>query len=183
LAVQRFVQGLLVALAVLLGGFHAEAGSVAMTPDGFVDLSKFDELEKAVIVKTAEIMVIEGIQGLPDEVFAGKDGSLKFKKLFAFSFVLLAAEANRAGLAPLAQLNAFKAENLTENIRGETDFKKTQHYDEKIEERKQKYFDEVFDRNANTTHSSLTQGEIDAHARPIAEDILSIAKEKALGTK
>lgn len=180
---QKFVQGLLVALAVLLGGVHAEAGTVAMTPDGFVDLSKFDELEKAVIIKTAEIMVIDGITGLPDEVFAGKDGSLKFKKLFAFSFVLLAAEANRAGLAPLAQLNAFKAQILTEYIRGETDFKKTQHYDEKIEERKQKYFDEVLDRNASTTHSSLTQGEIDAHARPIAEDILSIAKEKALGTK
>ena len=178
---QRFVQGVVLALAVLLGGFHAEAGSVAMTADGFVDLSKFDELEKAVIVKTAENMVIEGIEGLPDEVFAEKDGSLKFKKMLAFSFVLLGAEANRAGLAPLAQLNAFKAENLTENIRGETDFKKTQHYDEKIEEKKQQYFDEVIARNANKTHSSLTQDGIDAHARPIAEDILAIAKEKALG--
>lgn len=181
MAVRRFVQGVVMALAVLLGGFHAEAGSVAMTADGFVDLSKFDELEKVAIVKTAEIMVVESIEGLRDEVFAGKDGSLKFRKLFAFSYVLLAAEAHRAGLAPLAQLNMFKAQILTEYVRGETDLKKTQRYDEKIEEKKQQYFDEVIDRNANKTHSSLTQDGIDAHARPIAEDILAIAKEKALG--
>ncbi|MCM5557349.1 hypothetical protein [Pleomorphomonas sp. JP5] len=169
------------ALAVLLGGFQAEAGSVAMTADGLVDLSKFDELEKAVIVKTAENMVVESIEGLRDEVLAGKDGSLKYKKLFAFSYVLLGAEAHRAGLAPLAQANMFKAQILTEYIRGETDLKKTQHYDQKTEEKKQQYFDEVIARNANKTHSSLTQDWIDAHARPIAEDILAIAKEKALG--
>lgn len=178
---RKFVQGLVMALAVLFGGFQAEAGSVAMTPDGFVDLGKFDELEKAVIVKTAENMVFDSISALPDEMFAGKEGLLKLKELVAFSFVLLAAEADRAGLAPLARLNAFKVQILTEYIRGETDLKKAQRYEEKIEKEKQQYFDEVIDRNANTSHSGLTQDWIDAHARPIAEGILAIAKEKTLG--
>jgi len=179
--VQKFVQGVLMALAVLVGGFQAEAGSVAMTPDGFVDLSKFDELEKAVIVKTAENMVVDGINRLPDETFAGKGGSLKLKKLLAFSFAMLAAEADRAGLEPLAKLNGFKTMTMQDNIRGKIDFDKMQRYDEKIEAQKQQYFDEVIARNADTTHSSLTQDGIDAHARPIAEGILAIAKEKALG--
>jgi hypothetical protein len=180
LGVQRFVQGVVLALAVLLGGFHAEAGSVAMTADGFVDLSKFRELDKVVIVKTAENMVIQSIKGLPDEVIAGKERSLKFKKLLAISFGLLAAEADRAGLAPLAKLNGFEAMILQDNIRGKTDLAQMQRYDEKIDEQKQQYLGEVFDRDAHTP-SSLTQDEINAHARLIAQDILAIAKEKALG--
>ena len=79
-------------------------------------------------------MVFDSISALPDEMFAGKEGSLKLKELVAFSFVLLAAEADRAGLAPLAQLNAFKVQILTEYIRGETDLKKARSaYEEKIE--------------------------------------------------
>jgi len=179
--VRRFVQGVVLALAVLLGGFHAEAGSAAMTPDGFVDLSKFDELEKAVIVKTAENMVVDGLNGLPDEMFAGKGGSLKFKKLFEFSFAMLAAEAERAGLEPLAKLNGFKAMTFQDNIRGKIDFDKMQRYDEKSEAQKQQYFDEVIERHRGAEGSSLTQDEIDAHARPIAEGILAIAKEKTQG--
>lgn len=179
---QKFVQGVVMALAVLLGGFHAEAGSVAMTPDGFVDLSKFGELDKVVIVKTAENMVIRSIKGLPGDVLEGKDGSLKFKKLLAISFGLLAAEADRAGLAPLAKLNGFEAMILQDNIRGKTDLAQMQRYDEKIDEQKQQYLSEVLDRGVHTS-SIPNQDEINAHARLIAQDIFSIAKEKVLGKK
>ncbi len=180
---QKFVQGLLVALAVLFGGFQAEAFTIAMTPDGFVDLSRFYELEKAAIIRTAENMVVDSITELPDDLFAGKDGSLKFKKLFAFSFTMLAAEANRVGLEPLAKLNGFKTMNFQDNIRGTTDFEKMKLYDEKIETEKQKYFDSVLDRHADKQGMILSEDIIEEHARVIAQDILAIAKEKVFGRK
>ncbi len=182
LAVQKFVQGVLVALAMLLGGLHAQAGTVAMTPDGFVDLGKFDELGKAIIVKTAENMVMQGINDLPKNTFAGQDGALKLKKLLAVSFTLLAAEASRVGLEPLARLNGFKAMILTDNIRGTTDFKKMQVYDAKIEEEKQQYFDSVLAHHTKQS-GALSQAEVDAHALPIKNNILSIAMEKTLAAK
>ncbi len=179
---QKFVQGLVMALAVLLGSFHAEAGSVAMTPDGFVDLSKFDEFEKAAIVKTAENQVVDSIGRLPKSTFAGQGGSLKLKKLMAFSFALLAAEADRVGLQPLAKLNGFKATTLQDNIRGKISFEKLQVYDQKIEAQKQAYFDGVISRHANTQGMSLSEDALEASARLIAQGILATAKEKALGS-
>lgn len=180
---QKFVQGLVMALAVLLGSFHAEAGDVAMTADGLVDLSRFGELEKAVIIKTAENQVFQSIDRLPEQTFAGQGGSLKFKKLLAVSFAMLAAEADRVGLAPLARLNAFKTMTLQDNIRGKISFDKLQVYDEKIEAQKQEYFDELLKRSANTQGLSLSEKAIEAHARVIAQDILAVAKEKILGGK
>ena len=182
-SVQKLFQGLVMALAVLLGSVHAEAGSVARTADGLVDLSRFGELEKAVIVKTAENQVLVSIKRLPKQTFAGQDGSLKLKKLLAVSFAMLAAEADRAGLAPLAKLNGFKTMTLQDNIRGKISFDKLQVYDEKIEAQKQEYFDELLKRSANTQGSGLSENVIEAHARVIAQDIFAVAKEKILGGK
>jgi len=169
-------------LALLLGGFHAEADTISMTSGGRVDLSKFDEFERVFILKTAENMLYDSINSLPDDLDA-KNGSLKYKKMLVFSFSMLVAEARRAGLEPLTKWNSFKMMNMLDNIHGTIDSSKALFYDEEIEEEKKKYFDAVLESHADKRDTTVPPEEMEDYSRRIKEDILAIAMEKVFGKK
>ncbi|WP_100083150.1 hypothetical protein [Pleomorphomonas carboxyditropha] len=178
---QKFVQGLVLALAVLLGGIHAEAATVAMTPEGLVDLSKFDELEKLFIVKVAENLLISSIDDHYDELLARKGGSLNLKKVAALSYAMLASEAKRVGLDTLAEIYGFKVKNFTDGIHGTADGKEIEDFDAKIETVKQQYFDSVMQRHANKKGTTVPPEEMQDIARRMEKDIFATAMEKVAG--
>ncbi len=171
------------ALALLLGSFHAEAGTVPKSPDGFVDVSRFDEAERAFIFKSAENMLYDSISDISDDFLGKKDGQRRLKELMALCYTMLAVEVGHGGVEPLARLYGFRVNNLVDNINGVTDMDTVESIEGKIEAEKQKYFDSLMQRYADKKFTTASLQEMQDIARQIGKDIFATAMEKMADDK
>lgn len=180
---QKFVHGLAMVLVLLLGVFQAEAETSLKYPGKHIDLSIFDELEKAYILKISENMLTDIANDLIENASPASKGggNIKIKKIVSVHYAMLSLKANEDGLALMSELYAMKADALASNIRGTMDIEAVISIEKTIEDWKQEYFTSIMQRYRTKKSLILPPAELEKISASLKEDIHALALDSVYG--